>query len=84
MSGTGSQSGSSGAREDRPPTKLFRDLLKLRRSQGISPSEIARRMGMSRQQVYGMESGQSGDPSARTLERYAKAIGVRIVVVKRG
>lgn len=40
-------------------------------------------MGVSRQQVYEMETGRSGDPTARTLERYAKAIGVHIVVVEK-
>ncbi len=63
------------------PTKLFRDLLTQRTKSGITPSEIARRMGISRQQVYGMETGRGGDPSSRTLEKYAKAIGVRIVVI---
>lgn len=63
------------------PTKLFRDLLRQRIKSGLTPSEVARRMGISRQQMYGMETGRAGDPSARTLERYAKAIGVRITVV---
>ena len=58
--------------------------MRLRRKSGISPSEVARRMGISRQQVYGMETGQSGDPTARTLERYAKAIGASIIVVEKG
>ena len=64
-------------------TRLFQALLRLRRKKGITPSEVAARMGISRQQVYGMETGRSGDPSARTLERYAKAIGARIVVVEK-
>lgn len=38
-------------------------------------------MGISRQQVYTMETGRDGDPTARSLERYAKAIGVKIVIV---
>lgn len=79
-----SHSKSSEEPREQQPTKLFLDLLRLRRKADISPSEVARRMGISRQQVYGMETGQSGDPSARTLERYAKAIGARIVVTMKG
>ncbi len=68
---------------ERQITRLLRDLVRYRRKKDLRPSEIARRMGISRQQVYGIETGRGGDPSARTLERYAKAIGVRIIVVDR-
>ncbi len=70
--------------EEQPaPTKLFRDLLNFRIKSGLDPSEVARRMGVPRQRVYGMETGRDGDPSSRTLERYAKAIGAEIHVTKK-
>lgn len=61
-------------------TKILKTLIQLRRKRDITQSEVARKMGVSRQQVYNIESGRQGDPSARTLERYAKAIGARLVV----
>jgi DNA-binding XRE family transcriptional regulator len=38
-------------------------------------------MGVTRQQVYNIETGRQGHPSIRTVERYAKAVGARILVV---
>jgi transcriptional regulator with XRE-family HTH domain len=61
-------------------TKILQDLINLRRKR-CSQAEVARKMGVSRQQVYNIESGRQGDPSARTLERYAKAIGARLKVL---
>ncbi len=60
-------------------TKVMKDLIRVRRSR-MTASEAARGMGVSRQQVHNIESGNSGDPSAKTLERYAKAVGAKIVV----
>ena len=62
-------------------TKILKDLIRLRRKQKLTQAEVARRMGVSRQQVYNIESGRQGDPSARTLERYAKAIGAKLQAV---
>lgn len=64
--------------EEQDVTKILRDLIRLRHKQRLSQAEVARRMGVSRQQVYNIESGRQGDPSARTLERYAKAIGAKL------
>lgn len=63
----------------RKMTKVLRTLVKLRRER-MTQAELARRMKISRQQANSIESGRAGDPSARTLERYAKAIHVRLVV----
>lgn len=46
----------------------------------MSQSEMARKLGVSRQQVYNIESGRQGHPSIKTLEKYARAVGARIVV----
>jgi DNA-binding phage protein len=46
-------------------------------------SEIARKMGVSRQQVYNIETGRQGHPSILTVERYARAVGARLMVISR-
>ena len=61
-------------------TKVLKDLIRLRKSR-MTQAEVARKMKVSRQQVYNIESGYAGDPSVRTLERYAKAIGAKIQIV---
>jgi transcriptional regulator with XRE-family HTH domain len=61
-------------------TRILKELVKLRRKRNLTPSEVARKMGVSRQQIYNIESGLQGDPSSRTLERYAKAIGAKVIV----
>lgn len=50
----------------------------------MTASDLARKMGVSRQQIYNIESGRQGHPSAKTLEKYAKAIGAKIVVLDEG
>lgn len=62
-------------------TKILKDLISLRKKKNLKAVQVARKMGVSRQQVYNIESGFQGDPGARTLERYAKAIEAKIVVV---
>ncbi len=37
-------------------------------------------MGVTRQQVYNIETGRQGHPSILTVERYARAVGARVVV----
>ncbi len=63
-------------------TKVLRALIRLREHR-MTQSEMARKMGVSRQQVYNIESGRQGHPSIKTLEKYAKAVGAKIVVVER-
>jgi transcriptional regulator with XRE-family HTH domain len=43
--------------------------------------DVAKRMGVSRQQVYNIETGYQGSPSIETVERYARAIKAKLVVV---
>lgn len=61
---------------------VMQKLVRLRRKK-MTASEAARRMGVSRQQVYNIESEYQGAPSILTVERYAKAIGAKIVVLDR-
>ena len=57
-------------------------LVRLRRKK-MTASEAARKMGVSRQQVYNIESEYQGAPSILTVERYAKAIGAKLIVLDR-
>lgn len=61
-------------------TKVMRDLVRLRRKT-MTASEVARRMGVTRQQIFNVETGRQGHPSILTVERYAKAVGAKLKVV---
>jgi len=63
-------------------TMVMRKLVRLRRKK-MTASDAARRMGVSRQQVYNIESEYQGAPSILTVERYAKAIGAKMVILDR-
>ena len=56
---------------------LVGELAGLRRSAGLSQTEVAARMGTSQSAVARLESGDV-DVRASTLERYAAAIGSQI------
>ena len=57
--------------------RLVEDLAGLRKSAGLSQTEVAARMGTSQSAVARLEGGDA-DVRASTLERYAAAIGSRI------
>lgn len=67
--------GFSGMADDVP--ELIGRLSELRRSQGLSQTEIAARMGTSQPALARLESGQA-DLRLSTLERYARALGTDI------
>lgn len=60
-------------------TRILKELIRFRKKR-MKAVEVARKMKVSRQQIYNIESGYQGDPGAKTLERYAKAIGVKIII----
>lgn len=62
-------------------TRVMKTLIRLRRKR-MTASDAARKMKVTRQQIYNIESGYQGDPSILTVERYAKAIGVKVIVVE--
>jgi transcriptional regulator with XRE-family HTH domain len=64
-------------------TRILLQLVRLRRRKKLKQSAVARKMGVSRQQIYNVETGRQGHPSILTVERYAKAIGARLIVVER-
>jgi ribosome-binding protein aMBF1 (putative translation factor) len=57
--------------------RLVGELTAVRRSAGLSQTEIAARMGTSQSAVARLESGDA-DVRASTLERYAAAVGGQI------
>jgi ribosome-binding protein aMBF1 (putative translation factor) len=52
---------------------------KARRRSGLSQAELARRMNTTQSTVARLESGR-GQPSTRTLVRFAKATGHRLKI----
>ena len=60
-------------------TKTLLQLIRLRRSR-MTQAELARKMDISRQQASNIESDRQGNPSILTIEKYAKAVGARLVV----
>lgn len=58
--------------------KLIDSLVALRRTQGLTQSDVARRMNVRQPTISGFET-ESSDPRVSTLQRYARAVGARIV-----
>lgn len=56
---------------------LVSALIQARRSANLTQEEVAIRMGTTQTVIARLESGRS-NPSARTLERFAKATGHRL------
>jgi transcriptional regulator with XRE-family HTH domain len=60
--------------------KVVKQLLRIRRKMNLRPCDVARRMGVSRQRVYNIETGRIAEPKLSTLEKYARAVGATIEV----
>jgi hypothetical protein len=52
----------------------------MRESSGISIDDFVRASGIERSAVFKLERGASENPTIRTLERYARALGRRLVI----
>ena len=59
--------------------ELIHELIAARSRAGITQGEIAQRMGTTQSVIARLEGGKR-QPSMRTVQRYAKAIGCRAVV----
>lgn len=57
---------------------------RLRTARGFSQEELARRVGVSKTQVYLVESGQTKAPRPARLQRYARALGVTLEYLRDG
>jgi transcriptional regulator with XRE-family HTH domain len=59
---------------------LARALIEARTRAGLTQEEVARRMKTTQSVVARLEAGQ-GNPSTRTLRRYAEATGTRLRIL---
>lgn len=60
-----------------PPSPFPARLRSLRERAGLSVPDLARAVGVSRQQIHGYESGKN-EPRLSTLIRLAEALGVAV------
>lgn len=61
-----------------PEFRLARQLIEARSNAGLSQQELAHRMGTSQSTIARLESGHK--PSIKSLERYAKALGMKLEI----
>jgi transcriptional regulator with XRE-family HTH domain len=54
------------------------NLAKLRRKAGLSQAALARRAGVSQSYVVTLENGTRSNPSMRTMNKIAVALGVSV------
>lgn len=62
-----------------PEFETAHELIAARTRAGLTQTEVAERMGTSQSTVARLESGKR-QPSLRTVQRYAQAVGARAVV----
>ena len=63
-----------------PEFVLIDAMLRARSHAGLTQAQLARRMGTTQAAIARLESGRSR-PSTRTLERLAKATGMRLRIM---
>ena len=59
--------------------RVARELLRLRKKQGLSQSEVARRAGLKQPAIARLESG-AVKPTLDTIQRVARALGREVEV----
>ena len=59
---------------------LLQQLKDARVAQGLSLADVMDRTGIDRSALSKLETGQRPNPTVETLVRYAKALGMRLVV----
>ena len=60
--------------------KTFAALKKLRQERGLSITDMSDLTGMDRAAISRLENGQMNNPTIATMNRYAEALGKRVVV----
>ena len=72
-------------REREAAYKVARELIRLRKKQGLSQSEVARRAGLKQPAIARLESG-AVKPTLDTIQRVAHALGreVEVTLVRAG
>jgi transcriptional regulator with XRE-family HTH domain len=66
------------------PETFARRVRRLRQARGLSQEDLARRVGVSKTQVYLVESGRTQSPQPGKLRRYAQALGVSLDYLQYG
>jgi transcriptional regulator with XRE-family HTH domain len=59
--------------------QVMQDLVYIRKGR-MTAVEAAKRMDVTRQQIWNVENSTQGAPSIVTVERYARAVGARLKV----
>jgi DNA-binding XRE family transcriptional regulator len=59
---------------------IFNTLREERKSQGLSLADVKERTGMSREFISQLENGIKANPTITTIERYAAALGQKVVL----
>ena len=62
-----------------PAYKIARELIRLRKRQGLSQTEVARRAGLKQPAIARLESG-AVTPTLGTIQRVAQALGKQVEV----
>lgn len=60
--------------------KIRGEMKKIRTAQGLSFEKMGVKLGMSRHNYHRFEKGSSGGITIRSLERYAKALGLKVIL----
>ena len=60
--------------------ELLKELRTVREAKGLSLADLTELTGMDRSALSKLETGQRPNPTLETLERYAEAVGKRLVV----
>jgi DNA-binding XRE family transcriptional regulator len=60
--------------------RTFAAFKSLREEQGLSITDMCERTGMDRAAVSRLENGQIANPTINTMNRYARALGKRVMV----
>jgi DNA-binding Xre family transcriptional regulator len=62
------------------PSPIFAELKAARERRGLSLTDAAERSGLERAMVSRLENGKIHNPTLETLDRYARAVGLRVAM----
>jgi ribosome-binding protein aMBF1 (putative translation factor) len=62
------------------PSPIFAELKAARERRGLSLTDLAERSGLERAMVSRLENGKIHNPTLDTLDRYARALGLRVAM----
>jgi len=62
------------------PAPIFAELKAARERRGLSLTDVAEQSGLERAMVSRLENGKIHNPTLETLDRYARAVGMRLAM----